>query len=306
MLNRKQTTRAILFASPIGALVAGSIFFTHPDLLPNAPVQPVAFDLGSSPTFFIAPGVAPTQPALENVAPGAAGVAEPSQSAETAKRAPATEVAKPAQAPSSSSTPQVMTASLDFPKPAEKAAHPAGAPLYTVIVEDAKGPNGWDEFCAHYPGECTVKTSSPRDITLTPDAWDTIVGVNDSVNRRTTPVTDRKHWGRVNKWTFAEDGAGDCKDYALLKQRKLIQAGFPREALLIAVVWTRQNQGHAVLLVRTDKGEFALDNLSKQVLLWSKTPYRYVKRQTRTDPNAWVYIDGDPRQPSQLAANDIR
>jgi len=76
--------------------------------------------------------------------------------------------------------------------------------------------------------------------------------------------------------------------------------------LLITVVWTPQQQGHAVLLVRTDKGEFALDNLTKQVVLWSKTPYRYVKRQTRLDPNAWVYIDGDPRKPSQMAANDIR
>ena len=43
-----------------------------------------------------------------------------------------------------------------------------------------------------------------------------------------------------------------------------------------------------------DKGEFILDNQNEQVLLWSETGYRFVKRQSQTDPNAWIAL-GDTR-----------
>jgi predicted transglutaminase-like cysteine proteinase len=56
-----------------------------------------------------------------------------------------------------------------------------------------------------------------------------------------------------------------CKDYVLVKRRKLIEAGVPRESLLIAIVWTAQEQGHAVLIAHTDRGDFVLDNLMPNV-----------------------------------------
>jgi predicted transglutaminase-like cysteine proteinase len=49
-----------------------------------------------------------------------------------------------------------------------------------------------------------------------------------------------------------------------------------------------------VLTVKTDKGEFVLDNQNEAVLHWSETGYRFVKRQSQTDPNLWVAL-GDPR-----------
>ena len=74
----------------------------------------------------------------------------------------------------------------------------------------------------------------------------------------------------------------------------LMQAGWPREALLITVVRDKNGDGHAVLTVKTDKGEFILDNQTDDILLWSDTGYRFVKRQSQTDPNVWVSL-GDPR-----------
>src|SRR5262249_19711004 len=59
-------------------------------------------------------------------------------------------------------------------------------------------------------------------------------------------------------------------------------------ALLITVVRDEQGDGHAVLTVKTDKGEFILDNQNEDVLLWSETGYRFVKRQSQDDPNVWV------------------
>jgi predicted transglutaminase-like cysteine proteinase len=177
-------------------------------------------------------------------------------------------------------------------------------PIYTVVVEKTTPPDGWAGFCRNYRSECDVKSSAPVKIALTTQVWDKMIEANHWANAHIKPSPDRKHWGRINKWYFAEDGRGDCKDYALVKRRMLMPAGLPREALLLTVVWTLQNKGHAVLIVRTDQGDYVLDNLSSKVALWNRTPYDYVMRQTQSNPNAWVYIDGDPLKP-QRTADDV-
>jgi predicted transglutaminase-like cysteine proteinase len=57
-----------------------------------------------------------------------------------------------------------------------------------------------------------------------------------------------------------------------------------------------------VLTVKTDKGEFILDNQAEDVLLWSQTGYRFVKRQSQTDPNVWIAL-GDPRPAAATASS---
>jgi hypothetical protein len=107
-------------------------------------------------------------------------------------------------------------------------------------------------------------------------------------------MTDLEHWGVVERWNYPDDGYGDCEDYVLAKRRLLIQAGWPREALLVTVVRDKRGDGHAVLTVKTDKGEFVLDNQNDQILLWSDTGYHFVKRQSQTDQNVWGSL-GEPR-----------
>ena len=99
---------------------------------------------------------------------------------------------------------------------------------------------------------------------------------------------------RILASALATDGHGDCGDYALLKRKLLLQAAWPRQALLITVVRDRNGDGHAVLSVKTDKGEFILHNQNPEILLWSETGYRFVKRQSQSDPNPWIGL-GDPR-----------
>ena len=82
----------------------------------------------------------------------------------------------------------------------------------------------------------------------------------------------------------------------LLKQQMLIKAGWPRSALLVTVVRDKKGDGHAVLTVKTDKGEFILDNQNESVVLWSESGYRFVKRQSQVNPNAWVALGDPPRQ----------
>jgi len=163
-------------------------------------------------------------------------------------------------------------------------------PLFISLGETTKAPIGWIEFCVEYDPECKTKPSPPRDVVLSASAWKTLERINLWVNTHVKPMTDMDHWGVVERWNYPDDGYGDCEDYVLLKRRMLMQAGWPREALLITVVRDKHGDGHAVLTVKSDKGEFILDNQNDQILAWSDTGYRFVKRQSQSDPNVWIAL----------------
>ncbi len=177
--------------------------------------------------------------------------------------------------------------------------------LFVSTGDATRPPIGWVEFCADRPLECKSGTSAPRDVVLSNKAWADLSRINKWVNEQVTPMTDLEHWGVVEKWSYPDDGYGDCEDYVLLKRRMLMEAGWPREALLITVVREKNGNGHAVLTVKTDKGEFILDNQEARILLWSETSYRYVKRQAQNDPNRWVAL-GDPRPTVATASSPSR
>ena len=67
--------------------------------------------------------------------------------------------------------------------------------------------------------------------------------------------------------------------------------GFPRQALLMTIVRDLQDEGHTILTVKTNRGEFVLDNLSDEIRPWDQTGYRFMKRQSQEDPNVWVALD---------------
>ena len=175
-------------------------------------------------------------------------------------------------------------------------------PLSISVGAITRAPIGWLSFCAEHPRECAAKPTAPRDVVLSERAWRDLLRINRWVNENIRPLTDMDHWGMVEKWSYPDDGYGDCEDYVLLKRRMLIAAGWPREALLITVVHDEKDEGHAVLTVKTDKGEFVLDNQAEDVLPWTQTGYRFVKRQSQSDPNAWVAL-GDPRPAVATAAS---
>jgi predicted transglutaminase-like cysteine proteinase len=178
-------------------------------------------------------------------------------------------------------------------------------PLYIAVFDTARAPIGWVEFCAASPAECAGGPTSPRDVVLTQKSFKDLVRVNRWVNDAIKPMTDIDHWGVIEKWSYPDDGYGDCEDYVLLKRKLLIAAGWPREALLITVVRDKRDEGHAVLTVKTDRGELILDNQSENIKLWADTGYRFVKRQSQQDQNVWVSL-GDPRPAPSTVASRTR
>ncbi len=114
--------------------------------------------------------------------------------------------------------------------------------------------------------------------------------MNTKVNTSVQPVTDMELYHKVEYWTYPTQHKGDCEDYVLLKQRLLIERGWPESTLLITVVRDENNEGHAVLTVRTDKGDFVLDNKRSEILRFAATPYTYIKRQSERNPLIWISL----------------
>jgi predicted transglutaminase-like cysteine proteinase len=188
----------------------------------------------------------------------------------------------------------IVIACLGFGSQAAEAQRVAALPAATgaaVTTGETRPVRAWLGYCERNPADCAVDTSEPAQIALTPAAWRRLVSVNTEVNGRIRPLTDEDHWGAVDSWDLPTDGYGDCEDYQLLKRRLLVEAGFPRRALLMTVVLDEKGEGHAVLTVRTDRGEFILDNKVQGVLPWHQTGYVFVKREGQDGP-AWSSLGG--------------
>ena len=150
---------------------------------------------------------------------------------------------------------------------------------------------GWIRFCEQNPTECAVDPDEPATIDLTAKHWQTLNRINQQVNGAIKAKTDKDHWGVEDIWDFAEDGYGDCEDYQLVKRRRLVEAGFPRRALRMTVVIDEEGAGHAVMMVRTNRGDFILDNKRNAILPWHKTGYTYIKREG-DQGSAWASLGG--------------
>jgi predicted transglutaminase-like cysteine proteinase len=150
-------------------------------------------------------------------------------------------------------------------------------------------PIGYVQFCSTNQIECRATGGKSDKLVMSPERWNLVYQVNTYVNGKVAPISDQELYGEPERWTYPAN-SGDCEDYVLLKKRKLQALGFAPEALLITVVLDEKGEGHAVLSVTTDKGDFVLDNRRNEVLRWNKTNYTFLKRQSPANPLQWVAL----------------
>ena len=177
---------------------------------------------------------------------------------------------------------------------AAQAQQTAGIPVASAPIAasgDARAPYAWNDLCKRTPAECRVNANEPDRVEMTPKLWKMLVTLNSRINREIEAITDEDHWGVVDRWDLPEDGKGDCEDYALLKRKRLAEAGIPRRAMLMTVVIDEENAGHAVLMIRTDRGDYILDNKRNAILPWGQTGYVYVKRESQFQ-TGWTSLGG--------------
>ena len=173
--------------------------------------------------------------------------------------------------------------------PAAAASVDLSNPAFAQTSGPTSIPIGHSEFCKTHRSECGANRRVVDVEVLTEARWQSLIAINDRMNRDIVPVTDADLYRVEEFWTYP-DGYGDCEDIALAKRRELIAEGWDASTLLMAVVREKNGEGHAVLMVRTDRGDLVLDNQDGMVRVWTDTPYQYIKRQSQRNAAEWVDI----------------
>lgn len=164
-------------------------------------------------------------------------------------------------------------------------AHPA----FASISGQTSIPVGHAEFCQRRPFDCQPM-QLVQNVSLTDALWTDLQEVNNHFNTAITAASDRDIYGVEEFWTFPSRGYGDCEDFVLAKRAALIERGWPASTLLVSVVMQPNGEGHAVLMVRTDRGDLILDNQQALIKVWTDTPYTFLKRQSQAHAGQWVDI----------------
>ncbi len=154
-------------------------------------------------------------------------------------------------------------------------------------------PYGHHHYCQNRPRDCgAMRAAAPERLTSGKLAM--LKRVNNSVNRSIVAKSDQDAFGKTEHWAYPAR-VGDCEEFALAKRARLIGAGFRPANLKLTMSRLPWGEAHAVLVVRTDAGDFVLDNLTNQILPVSKARMRFVKMQSSRNAADWVRISGKTR-----------
>lgn len=158
--------------------------------------------------------------------------------------------------------------------PAWAAPMDAAQPLGKVTKRSA-APLGYQLYCLKNKEQC--RGGGAQQVKHSGQLLSKLKRVNSAVNngmRFKNDKTDR--WGK----------GSDCEDYALAKRKLLIREGVSPSALRMAVVRNSKGEGHAVLIVKTDRGEMVLDNARAKILPRHATGYTFLAVAT-SNPRKW-------------------
>ena len=148
-----------------------------------------------------------------------------------------------------------------------------------VIQTAAVTPLAMQYFCAQHKSECAGGGRS--QVTMSPSLMGVLKQVNGRINQAIRPERDTADVWELNP------ASGDCEDYVLSKRSALIRQGVSAGALRIAYTHTRRGEPHAVLLVRTNEGDYVLDNLNSTVKSLSASGYR-IRTLSSPNPTRWT------------------
>ncbi len=148
-------------------------------------------------------------------------------------------------------------------------------------------PPGAQHLCTRYKWACT-RSGKPRANSTV--ALKIAKLVNNQVNRQTRQVEDQRQYGKEEYWTLPSSRGGDCEDIVLLKKKRLMNKGLSSNNLLIATVLDLNRNSHAVLVLRTKRGDYVLDSFRNRIVPWFNTGYTFLKMQNPKSPRRWNAI----------------
>lgn len=149
----------------------------------------------------------------------------------------------------------------------------------------SSAPAGAAAICRTYDWACAGATNHAA---VGAEVLKVAAAVNRAANAKIRPVSDMDQYATSERWALPTARGGDCEDYALFKKKALVEAGISPDRLLIAAVLDQKRNVHAVLVLRTDRGDVILDNLTSRILPWDKTGYAFLRMQDPRHPSRWV------------------
>lgn len=158
---------------------------------------------------------------------------------------------------------------------------------HLALQQRVAAPAGFNGVCARYAWMCA---KSGKTQALGRDVLALASSVNSEINARVQEISDLRQYKREEYWALPTATGGDCEDFALAKKHALIKRGIAPERLLIATVLDRRKAPHAVLVLRTDDGDFVLDSLTSRIKSWQDTGYTFLRIQTPSAPGAWSAV----------------
>jgi predicted transglutaminase-like cysteine proteinase len=157
------------------------------------------------------------------------------------------------------------------------------------VFGDINPPSGFVDFCKRHSADCT-STPSVSEFVPTEGQFKKLNFIQHAVNSTIYPSSDKELYGVTEYWEYPVN-AGDCEDYALRKKQLLIATGFPRNTLRLTVVLDETGAGHAVLSVLTKNMDLVLDNRRDDVVIWSETKYRFLRREATGANTRWESLE---------------
>lgn len=157
----------------------------------------------------------------------------------------------------------------------------------------AGAPFAHTRFCLTYPADCreNSKKDTIKTITLTPKLRTELNEVNTRVNEKIIPEA-QSTTPSTEQWII-DPVTGDCNDYAVTKRHRLIQKGWPANALLLAEVVLPSGEHHLVLIARTSEGDLVLDNLKSELRTIAEVgrSYKWVRMESPQNPLFWTEVN---------------
>jgi predicted transglutaminase-like cysteine proteinase len=142
-------------------------------------------------------------------------------------------------------------------------------------------------FCMRYPGDC-VRTLGRTVPGMLPEL-PLLEAINEMVNSAIVPTTGKTPL--VNPHWSIDPVVGDCNDYAVSKRHRLLEAGWPSSALLLAEVrLVATGEHHLILIVRGKAADWVLDNRLSSVVRLSAIRNQYIlyRVESTDDPKFWT------------------
>lgn len=152
-------------------------------------------------------------------------------------------------------------------------------------------PMAFVRFCMQYSKDCEVRRMAfrPHMIKITEARWSELTQVNREVNRAISPQANEA--GVLAEEWLISPRTGDCNDYAVTKRHELLDRGWPSRSLLLTEVVLPSGEHHLILVVRTESGDFALDNLAANIRPVSQIHYGWVRAQSEKNPRFWASVN---------------